>query len=88
MEEKKLKPNQEKAKKLLHKLKDFFSKKERKILRIRVIAGTNKFWCSNPKKIKYYKSLAEQNALFSMKNNSVCIIRITKVIYKWNRRFQ
>lgn len=60
-----------------------FSKPKKEIAAIRVIAGTQKFWCRNPKKISYWKNLAERRALFSFKNDIASgSIRITKVVYK------
>jgi hypothetical protein len=69
--------------KILDKLTSFFPK-EKKIERIRVIAGTNKFWCSAPEKVKFWKGLAEHqaHAMLFQKEAKDTTIRITKVIYK------
>jgi hypothetical protein len=82
-EEKQLTDNQKKAKSLLDRLKSMFSKPQKEIDRIRVIAGTQKFWCSNPKKIRYWRGLAHKQATFSLNNDtSINAIRITQVKYK------
>ncbi len=81
-EKKKLTDNQKKAKSIIEILRGWFTKQKKEIYAIRVIAGTQKFWCRNPKKIKYWKSLAEKDSLFAFNNDSAVGIRITKVLYK------
>jgi len=79
----KLSKNQEKKLSLLNKLKKLFTKPVKEIYKIRVIAGSRKFWVKNPKKIIYWKTLSEKQTSFAFKRDSVInSIRITKVIYK------
>ena len=77
--------NQKVAQKLLNKLKQWFRKREKKIKRIRVVTSKDSFWVSNPKKIKFWKTLAEKQAtstLRSSEGDNLPSIRITKVIHK------
>jgi len=79
---KELTENQKKAKSILGILKSFFSIQKREIHAIRVIAGTQKFWCRNPETIRYWKSLAEKSSLTALKHDTSVGVRVTKVIYK------
>lgn len=80
MEQKKLSPLQQLAKSLLDQLKRFFPK-DKIISRIYVTNGTQKFWVKDPEKMRYWKSIAEQQASFGFKNDCVARVKILKVIY-------
>lgn len=82
-EEKELTETQKKSKGILARLKGFF-KPDKKIWRIRVVAGTQSFWVKNPKKIQYWKNLAEKQALFGLNSDkgAVPAIQVTKVEYQ------
>lgn len=70
-------------KKFLDNITTFFGKKK-KIDRIYVTSATRSFWVSNPKKIKFWKDLAEtQGKTLLFKNDAIRpTVTITKVIYK------
>ena len=82
VEEKKLTETQLKVKSILNNLSKWFGFKKKEIIRIRVIAGTNRFWVSNPEKIRYWKSRAENCAKVGLVANTLPAVKITKVIYK------
>ena len=69
--------------KFLDKLASLFPK-EKEIKMMKVIAGTNKFWCKDKNKIEFWKTLAETNAKSLLHKESINSIgiNITKVIYK------
>jgi hypothetical protein len=72
------------TKAFLERLTNWFGTKK-EIERIKVISGTNKFWCSNAKKIRFWKNLSERQSknILGMKNVSIIpTVRITKVVYK------
>ncbi len=73
----------EKAKSFLARLKDLFGI-GKEIRRIRVISGTQVFWVKNPKKIKFWKGLAESQGGYSLKSGKALTkaIQITKVEYR------
>ncbi|KKK41924.1 hypothetical protein LCGC14_2432440 [marine sediment metagenome] len=72
-----------KAKSFLTRIKSLFAAK-RKIIRIRVISGTQAFWVKNPKKIKFWKGLAESQGGFSLRSGRDLTkpVQITMVEYK------
>jgi hypothetical protein len=74
--------NKEKALSLLNRLKSFFGFTKKEILAIKVRKGSEVFWCTNPKKIKFWRSVAQTQALYSFNRATPCVVEITKVIYK------
>ena len=67
---------------ILSNIKKWFGGKK-EIVRIRVVTPKQSFWVSNPKKIKFWKSLAvSQAGALIKKPDSIPGVKITKVIYK------
>jgi hypothetical protein len=74
--------NKIRAHTFLEFFKQIFTSKKKDIEKIKVINGSSHFWVKDKKKIKYWRSIVEKQAIFSMQEGSNLNIRITKVIYK------
>ena len=74
---------QKKAKSILDRIESWFSDK-REVSRIRVKSGSSVFWCKNPKKIKWWRELAEKQNTFLLfsKDKLDNAVQILKVEYK------
>ncbi len=73
----------EKAKSILETIKSFFAKTEKKIVRIRVMHSTQKFWVSDPVKIEQYRKMAKRSAMWGFAKGRDVAVRITKVVYEY-----
>jgi hypothetical protein len=74
--------NKKKANSFLNNLKNWFGFTKKEILYIKVSNGFQRFTCKNPKKILFWKTLAEKQARFSLMKGSETKVRIEKVVYK------
>lgn len=84
MEKQKLTKEQKIVKKILGRLSKWFTKKKTKqIAYIKVTNSQQIYYVKNPKKIKYWKTLAEKSATmaFASGDNAKPTIRIIKVVY-------
>lgn len=80
-----VKHTKEEKESFLKQIKSFFNifgkSNIKNIQRIRVMNGTQKFWVSDPIKIKFWKNLARSNSLFGFDKGFDASIKITKIIY-------
>ena len=77
--ETKLTPKQEEIKGILERIKILFSKKDKNVTAIRIKKGSQTFWVRDPKKIKFWKTMAENSAGLSFgqdKNPEVKLVGI------------
>lgn len=82
--DKEIESNRAKIQGILDRLRSFFSPDAvKKIDRVRVKTQMQTFWVKDPKKIKYWRSLAETAARASMSSGrSMPSIMVTKIVYR------